>query len=67
MALIGCAMMCEQAGPKQRVRDVGLAEEAGFDFAVMSDRYSPWLEAPRATCAGKPQPVFTAARHPQEY
>jgi hypothetical protein len=34
MALIGYTMMCEQAGPKQLVRDVGLAEDAGFDFAV---------------------------------
>jgi hypothetical protein len=29
-------MMCEQAGPKQLVRDVALAEQAGFDFAVIS-------------------------------
>ena len=28
MALIGYTMMCEQAGPKQLVRDVVLAEEA---------------------------------------
>jgi len=27
-------MMCEQSGPKQLVRDVALAEQAGFDFAV---------------------------------
>ena len=38
-------MMCEQAGPKQLVRDVALAEEAGFDFAVISDHYFPWLDA----------------------
>jgi alkanesulfonate monooxygenase SsuD/methylene tetrahydromethanopterin reductase-like flavin-dependent oxidoreductase (luciferase family) len=38
-------MMCEQAGPKQLVRDVALAEDAGFDFAVISDRYFPWLQA----------------------
>jgi len=37
--------MCEQAGPKQLVRDVKLAEEAGFDFAVISDHYFPWLES----------------------
>jgi G6PDH family F420-dependent oxidoreductase len=37
-------MMCEQAGPKQLVRDVVLAEEAGFDFAVISDHYFPWLD-----------------------
>jgi G6PDH family F420-dependent oxidoreductase len=42
---IGYTMMCEQAGPKQLVRDVTLAEQAGFDFAVISDHYSPWLES----------------------
>jgi G6PDH family F420-dependent oxidoreductase len=36
--------MCEQAGPKQLVRDVALAEDAGFDFAVISDHYFPWLD-----------------------
>ncbi len=45
MTLIGDTMMCEQAGPKQLVRDAALAEEAGFDFAVISDHYFPWLEA----------------------
>ena len=38
-------MMCEQTGPKQLVRDVALAEKAGFDFAVISDHYFPWLES----------------------
>ena len=38
-------MMCEQAGPKQLVRDVSLAEEADFDYAVISDHYFPWQEA----------------------
>ena len=41
MTLIGYTMMGEQAGPKQLVRDVALAEEAGFDFAVISDHYFP--------------------------
>ena len=45
MIEIGYTMMCEQAGPKQLVRDVRLAEEAGFDFAVISDHYFPWLDA----------------------
>jgi G6PDH family F420-dependent oxidoreductase len=44
MTLIGYTMMGEQASPKQLVRDVALAEEAGFDFAVISDHYFPWLE-----------------------
>jgi G6PDH family F420-dependent oxidoreductase len=38
-------MMCEQAGPRQLVRDVALAEQAGFDFAVISDHYFPWLDS----------------------
>jgi alkanesulfonate monooxygenase SsuD/methylene tetrahydromethanopterin reductase-like flavin-dependent oxidoreductase (luciferase family) len=41
VTLIGYTMMCEQAGQKQLVRDVALAEEAGFDFAVIGDHYSP--------------------------
>jgi len=44
MTRIGYTMMGEQAGPKQLVRDVALAEAAGFDFAVISDHYFPWLE-----------------------
>jgi G6PDH family F420-dependent oxidoreductase len=45
MTLIGYTMMCEQAGPKQLVRDVALAEQAGFDFAVISVHYFPWLDS----------------------
>src|SRR4051795_4167700 len=45
MTLIGYTMMCEQAGPQQLVRDVAHAEEAGFDFAVISDHYFPWLDS----------------------
>ena len=47
MTQIGYTMMCEQAGPKQLVRDVKLAEDAGFDFAVISDHYFPWLDSQR--------------------
>jgi G6PDH family F420-dependent oxidoreductase len=47
MMQIGYTMMCEQAGPKQLVRDVVMAEEAGFDFAVISDHYFPWLDPQR--------------------
>jgi len=43
MTAIGYTMMCEQARPDQLVRDVRLAEEAGFDFSVISDHYAPWL------------------------
>ena len=44
MARFGYTMMCEQSRPDQLVRDLRLAEEAGFDFSVISDHYQPWLE-----------------------
>src|SRR5215210_4960424 len=40
---LGYTMMTEQAGPKDLVAHVVGAEEAGFDFAVCSDHYFPWL------------------------
>jgi alkanesulfonate monooxygenase SsuD/methylene tetrahydromethanopterin reductase-like flavin-dependent oxidoreductase (luciferase family) len=49
VTLIGYTMMCEQAGPKLLVRDVALAEEAGFDFAVISDHYFPRRRASRTS------------------
>jgi G6PDH family F420-dependent oxidoreductase len=36
--------MCEQTGPRALVDDVVAAEQAGFDFAVISDHYFPWLD-----------------------
>ncbi len=45
MTSIGYTMLCEQAGPKELVRHVQLAEEAGFEFAVISDHYFPWVDA----------------------
>src|ERR671916_238049 len=41
---LGYTMMTEQAGPKDLVRYVVGAEETGFDFAVSSDHFFPWLE-----------------------
>ncbi|MEV0681460.1 LLM class F420-dependent oxidoreductase [Actinosynnema sp. NPDC050436] len=41
---IGYTLMTEQAGPRELVRHAALAERAGFDFEVVSDHYSPWLE-----------------------
>ncbi|GAA2478498.1 LLM class F420-dependent oxidoreductase [Actinocorallia cavernae] len=38
-------MMTEQAGPRELVEHVVGAEEAGFDFSVISDHYFPWLRA----------------------
>jgi G6PDH family F420-dependent oxidoreductase len=43
MTKFGYTMMCEQSRPDQLVRDVQLAEQAGFDFSVISDHYQPWL------------------------
>ena len=40
----GYTMMCEQSRPDQLVRDVQAAEQAGFDFSVISDHYAPWLD-----------------------
>jgi G6PDH family F420-dependent oxidoreductase len=41
----GYTLMCEQSRPDQLVRDVRMAEEAGFDFSVISDHYQPWLDS----------------------
>src|SRR3954451_25321882 len=40
---LGYTMMTEQAGPKDLVGHIVGAEEAGFEFAVSSDHYFPWL------------------------
>ena len=41
---LGYTMMTEQAGPKDLVTHVVGAEAAGFDFAVSSDHFFPWLD-----------------------
>jgi G6PDH family F420-dependent oxidoreductase len=43
MTRFGYTLMTEQSGPKQLVGYAVDAEEAGFDFEVSSDHYSPWL------------------------
>ncbi|MFC0430773.1 LLM class F420-dependent oxidoreductase [Kutzneria buriramensis] len=43
MVRFGYTLMTEQAGPRELVRHAVAAEQAGFDFQVMSDHYSPWL------------------------
>jgi G6PDH family F420-dependent oxidoreductase len=45
VAEFGYTLLCEQAGPRQLIADAVQAEQAGFDFAVISDHFSPWLEA----------------------
>jgi G6PDH family F420-dependent oxidoreductase len=43
MTRFGYTLMTEQSGPKDLVRWAVGAEQAGFDFEVSSDHYSPWL------------------------
>lgn len=44
MTRYGYTLMCEQTAPKQLVLQARAAESAGFDFAVMSDHYFPWVD-----------------------
>jgi G6PDH family F420-dependent oxidoreductase len=44
MIKLGYKLMSEEHGPAALVRNAKLAEEAGFDFAAISDHFSPWLE-----------------------
>jgi G6PDH family F420-dependent oxidoreductase len=44
MVRFGYTLMTEQAGPRELVEHAVAAEAAGFDFEVMSDHYSPWLD-----------------------
>lgn len=40
----GYTLLTEQAGPRRLVADAARAERAGFEFEVMSDHFSPWLD-----------------------
>ncbi|HEY3530844.1 MAG TPA: TIGR03557 family F420-dependent LLM class oxidoreductase [Nocardioides sp.] len=44
MTNYGYTLMTEQSGPRELVGHAAAAEEAGFDFEVMSDHYFPWLD-----------------------
>lgn len=44
MMKLGYKLMTEQHGPADLVRNAKRAEQAGFDFAAISDHYFPWLE-----------------------
>jgi G6PDH family F420-dependent oxidoreductase len=44
MPKYGYTLMTEQSGPRELVRYAAGAENAGFDFEVMSDHYFPWLD-----------------------
>ncbi|QWL32569.1 TIGR03557 family F420-dependent LLM class oxidoreductase [Rathayibacter toxicus] len=43
MVRFGYTLMTEQSGPRQLVGYAVEAERRGFEFAVSSDHYSPWL------------------------
>jgi G6PDH family F420-dependent oxidoreductase len=44
MTSFGYTLLCEQRGPRELVSDAVAAEQAGFDFEVISDHYFPWLD-----------------------
>jgi coenzyme F420-dependent glucose-6-phosphate dehydrogenase len=44
MASIGYALSSEEHAPDLLVRNARLAEQAGFEFALISDHYHPWIE-----------------------
>jgi G6PDH family F420-dependent oxidoreductase len=41
---LGYKLMSEEHGPAALVRNAKRAEQAGFDFAAISDHFFPWLE-----------------------
>jgi G6PDH family F420-dependent oxidoreductase len=44
MVKLGYKLMSEEHGPTGLVRNAKRAEEAGFEFAAISDHFFPWLE-----------------------
>ena len=42
---LGFALSSEDHPPNELVRQAALAEEAGFDFCMISDHYHPWVDA----------------------
>ena len=45
MTSYGYTLMTELYGPKELVANAVAAEQAGFDFAAISDHFHPWLDA----------------------
>jgi G6PDH family F420-dependent oxidoreductase len=45
MTRYGYTLMTEQSGPRELVDHARRAEDAGFDFEVISDHTFPWLES----------------------
>ena len=44
MLKLGYKLMSEEHGPADLVRNAKRAEEAGFEFAAISDHFFPWLD-----------------------
>jgi len=44
MIKLGYKLMSEEHGPAELVRNAERAEQAGSDFAAISDHFSPWLD-----------------------
>jgi G6PDH family F420-dependent oxidoreductase len=44
MIKLGYKLMSEEHSPTDLVRNATRAEQVGFDFAAISDHFSPWLE-----------------------
>lgn len=44
MPELGYALSSEEHTPRDMVRNAARAEEIGFDFALISDHYHPWLD-----------------------
>lgn len=45
MTSFGYTMSCEEHDPSTLVANATRAEQAGFDFATISDHYHPWVQA----------------------
>lgn len=45
MTQLGYALSSEEHSPNDLVRNAQRAEEVGFDFALISDHYHPWVSA----------------------
>ena len=41
---LGYALSSEEHRPLDLVRNAALAEEAGFEFALISDHFHPWID-----------------------
>jgi G6PDH family F420-dependent oxidoreductase len=45
MTTLGYKLSSEEFGPRELVRFARLAEESGFEFALISDHFHPWTDA----------------------